>query len=178
MAEARGDEAKCSAGHRARERLYVAGGNERVAVDGDERRGNGDIRGLDPVQVDRLRQAAVGDSAHPPGVAAAVEVEIIVGGNAYTAGIDARRLPGLTGVWVGGPGREEKIAAIGVRISRWITSHGFALNVARDLRHFDLIVPCGIADHGVTSISRALGRDIAVSDVLDAAADEFSRVLV
>jgi lipoyl(octanoyl) transferase len=65
-------------------------------------------------------------------------------------GIDAGRVPGLTGVWAG----REKLAAIGVRISRWVTSHGFALNVTTELRDFDLIVPCGIADRGVTSLAR------------------------
>ena len=83
-------------------------------------------------------------------------------------GIDARRVPGLTGVWAGEPGREEKLAAIGVRISRWITSHGFALNVGTNLDHFNLIVPCGIADRGVTSLSRVLGRDVTMAEAEDA----------
>jgi lipoyl(octanoyl) transferase len=65
-------------------------------------------------------------------------------------GIDAGRVTGLTGVWVG----QEKVAAIGVRIARWITSHGFALNHSTDLAFFDLIVPCGIADRGVTSMQK------------------------
>src|SRR3954462_2294078 len=69
-------------------------------------------------------------------------------------GIEAGRVPGLTGVWV----KDEKLAAIGVRIARWITSHGFALNVTTNLDYFGLIVPCGIADRGVTSIERLLGR--------------------
>jgi lipoyl(octanoyl) transferase len=83
-------------------------------------------------------------------------------------GVVGTRVTGLTGVWVGAAGREEKVAAIGVRISRWITSHGFALNVATDLRHFQLIVPCGITDHGVTSLGQVLGRAPAMSDVEDA----------
>ena len=75
--------------------------------------------------------------------------------------IAAKRMPGLTGVWVENPSRgPEKVAAIGVRISRWITSHGFALNVNVDLDYFDLIVPCGIRDHGVTSLQRLTGSRV------------------
>jgi lipoyl(octanoyl) transferase len=83
-------------------------------------------------------------------------------------GIEAGRVDGLTGVWVGSEGREEKLAAIGVRISRWITSHGFALNVSTDLSHFNLIVPCGIVDRGVTSIERLIGRPVKTMEVEDA----------
>jgi lipoyl(octanoyl) transferase len=76
-------------------------------------------------------------------------------------GIQAGRIKGLTGAWVGA----QKVAAIGVRISRWITSHGFALNVNTDLEHFRLIVPCGISDRGVTSLEQAAGRSLAASEV-------------
>jgi lipoyl(octanoyl) transferase len=93
-------------------------------------------------------------------------------------GVEAGRAPGLTGVWVG----FDKIAAIGVRISRWVTSHGFALNVSTDLSHFDLIVPCGIRDRGVTSVQRVLGRTVemesAEQTVTDAFAAVFTRRLV
>jgi len=76
-------------------------------------------------------------------------------------GIDGGRREGLTGIWVG----DEKIAAIGVAFSRWVSYHGFAMNVAPDLSHFGLIVPCGIADKGVTSMAAVLGRDVDVADV-------------
>jgi lipoyl(octanoyl) transferase len=91
-------------------------------------------------------------------------------------GIAAGRVDGLTGVWVGAAGREEKLAAIGVRISRWITSHGFSLNVMADLRAFELIVPCGIADRGVTSLERLLGRPVPIAEVEDAVVAAFTKV--
>ena len=83
---------------------------------------------------------------------------------AATFGVTAGRQPGLTGVWVG----DEKLAAIGVRIARWITSHGFALNVSTNLESFNLIVPCGITDKGVTSLSKLVHKDVPMSVVEDA----------
>ena len=105
------------------------------------------------------------------------ELEEVLIRAAAIFGIGADRVPGLTGVWVG----EEKLAAIGVRVSSgWITSHGFALNVATDLRYFDAIVPCGIRGKGVTSMARILGEvpaGAAVEDALVAAfQDVFRRV--
>ena len=93
-----------------------------------------------------------------------------------TLGVAAGRVPGLTGAWAGPTGREEKIGAIGVRISRWITSHGFALNVSADLEPFTWIVPCGIADRGVTSVERVLGRHVMMADVADAVARAMAEV--
>ncbi len=88
-------------------------------------------------------------------------------------GVVAGREKGLTGVWVG----EEKLAAIGVRVSSgWITSHGFALNVATDLRFFDAIVPCGIHDRKVTSIERQLARTVPIEDVASCVAACFAEV--
>jgi lipoyl(octanoyl) transferase len=87
-------------------------------------------------------------------------------------GIAAERVKGLTGVWVGG----EKVAAIGVRIARWITSHGFALNVSTDLEDFALIVPCGIRDRGVTSLERLLGRTVELREVEDRLTVHFCKV--
>ena len=100
------------------------------------------------------------------------DLETVLIGVAADYGIAAGRVDGLTGVWVG----EEKLAAIGVRIARWITSHGFALNVTTDLERFSLIVPCGIADRGVTSLARLLGRRVDTVEVENSIIEHLSNV--
>jgi lipoyl(octanoyl) transferase len=87
-------------------------------------------------------------------------------------GVTAGRIKGLTGVWTG----SEKIAAIGIRISKWVTSHGFAFNVAPTLDHFQLIVPCGISDRGVTSLERVATRPVSIAAVEDALVARFAEV--
>ena len=91
---------------------------------------------------------------------------------AATFGVEAGRVPGLTGAWVG----SEKLAAIGVRIARWVTSHGFAFNVNTPLHHFGFIVPCGISDKGVTSLGRLVGRDVPMAEVEEAVESAFRGV--
>ena len=100
------------------------------------------------------------------------DLEEVLIRTAASYGVEAGRVDGLTGVWVG----REKLAAIGVRISRWITSHGFAFNVTTDLSYFDLIVPCGIADRGVTSLCRLLGRPVDQREVEERIAGHFCLV--
>ena len=88
-------------------------------------------------------------------------------------GIRGEPLPDLTGVWVEG----RKIAAIGVRVSSgWITSHGFALNVSNDLSYFETIVPCGIPNVSVTSVSEELGQQVRVTDLLGIVSKAFSEI--
>jgi len=93
-------------------------------------------------------------------------------GVAADYGISAHRIEGLTGVWVG----NDKLAALGVHISRWVTSHGFALNVNTDLRYFDWIIPCGIRDKGVTSLEKLSGRSIEMSEVANRVVARFGAV--
>jgi len=91
-------------------------------------------------------------------------------------GITARREIGKTGIWVGEGSAAEKLAAIGVHISRWVTSHGFAYNVATDLRYFDLIVPCGIVERKATSLEKLLERQLRLEDGKRPLAKNFGEV--
>jgi lipoyl(octanoyl) transferase len=100
------------------------------------------------------------------------DLEEVMIGAAADFGLRAGRIEGLTGAWVG----PDKLGAIGVRISRWITSHGFAVNVTTDLSYFNLIVPCGITSGGVTSLENAAGRRVGMAEAEGAIVHHFSRV--
>jgi lipoyl(octanoyl) transferase len=103
-------------------------------------------------------------------VAALEEVMIRI---AASYGISASRVAGLNGTWVG----NNKLGAVGVRLRRWVTMHGLALNVSTALDAFDLIVPCGIRGRGVTSLERELGRTVPMDEVIDRAVAVFTEVL-
>lgn len=86
--------------------------------------------------------------------------------------ITSKRKDGLTGVWV----EDEKICAMGVRISRWVTMHGFALNMKPEMKYYDSMIPCGIFDYGVTSMSNILGKDISKYELMDLVSENFINV--
>ncbi len=113
-----------------------------------------------------LRQLGLGASSYVHGLERVI-IDLL-----RQLGLEARQDPRYVGVWVG----DEKVAAIGVAISRGITTHGFALNVDPNLSHFGLINPCGITDRGVTSLARLLGRPIGIDEVRPLLIDGFSRV--
>lgn len=104
------------------------------------------------------------------------DLEEVMIGVCTDFGVAARRIRGLSGAWADTRHGPQKIGAIGVRISRWVTSHGFAFNVTTDLEFFRLIVPCGIAQHGVTSLEALLGRGLPLDVVEDAVVSHFARV--
>ena len=99
-------------------------------------------------------------------------------------GLKAFRVPGRTGIWVEpsqantpvAGAAEEKLAAIGVHISRWVTSHGFAFNVSTDLRYFDLIIPCGIAERKATSLEKLLERAVSPGEIKPGLAQHFAEL--
>ncbi|MGD1209837.1 MAG: lipoyl(octanoyl) transferase LipB [Candidatus Acidiferrales bacterium] len=91
-------------------------------------------------------------------------------------GVTAKRVEGRHGVWIETASGEEKLGALGVHLSRWVTSHGFAYNVSTDLRYFDLIVPCGIAGTRATSLERVLNRSMDCGEVRARLASHFADV--
>ena len=100
------------------------------------------------------------------------DLEAVMIGVCADYGLTAERVKGMSGAWIG----DAKIGAIGVRISRWVTSHGFAFNVTTDLDFFNLIVPCGIADKAVTSLASQLDRQVPMAEVEDRLIRHFSAV--
>lgn len=94
-----------------------------------------------------------------------------------SVGVEAARVKGRSGVWITGDGQDRKVAAIGVRVAHGVTMHGFALNCNPDLSAFGRIVPCGIADAGVTSLSLETGREVTIAEVIDRIEDELRDAL-
>ena len=148
-----------TAGRRTRESDRPAGGTPVVDVDRGGRitwHGPGQLVGYPIVRLAKPRDLV--------GYVRALESMII---NALgDVGVTGVRIEGRTGVWTGSPERPEKVAQIGVRVARGVTSHGFAINCTNDLAPFRAIVPCGISDAGVTTISRVTGTSITPTDLL------------
>lgn len=87
-------------------------------------------------------------------------------------GVESYRIPGLTGVWV----NDEKICAMGIKVTRWVTMHGFAFNINTDLSYFQKIIPCGIKDKGVTSLKKILNTEIDINDVKKLLTKHFMKI--
>jgi lipoyl(octanoyl) transferase len=104
------------------------------------------------------------------------ELEEAVIGVCSDLGLAAGRVEGRTGVWIGPDDRgpERKVCAMGIRCSRWVTMHGLALNVSTELTHFDVIVPCGIGDRGVTSLARETGRAVGLAEAMERLVGRFA----
>jgi lipoyl(octanoyl) transferase len=122
------------------------------------------------------------DLSHPHGTVPARDIRCFVAGlerwmieTLRDFGVHGETREGRVGIWVVHGGQEQKIGAIGVRVSRWVTWHGMALNVAPDLTHFSGIIPCGIREHGVTSL-QALGVTATMADVDIALKRHFARI--
>jgi lipoyl(octanoyl) transferase len=105
-------------------------------------------------------------------------IEDVIMGACGNLGLETLRIQGRSGVWVPADGSnpDRKVAAIGVRVAQGVTMHGFAINCNNDLSWFDRIVPCGIKDAGVTTLSKELGKDISIMDLLGPLADHLHRV--
>lgn len=145
----------------SRELLALRG----VAVEGTDRGGNITFHG--PGQLVGYPIVALRDKAERDLHRYLRDVEEVLIRTAERFGVDSERVKGRTGTWVRGPS-DEKLAAIGVKASRWVTLHGFAMNVRTDLSFFDLIVPCGIEDAGVVSLQALAERTGAESPSVDA----------
>ncbi len=100
------------------------------------------------------------------------DLEQVIIGVLLQFGLEGYRFPPNTGVWV----NERKVAAIGIRVSRWVSMHGIALNCNNDLTPFSLIVPCGIKGYGVTSLSRETGREVTIADAMPKVVSSFTNV--
>jgi lipoyl(octanoyl) transferase len=105
-------------------------------------------------------------------------IEDVIIGACHDLGLETQRIKGRSGVWVAGNqvSPDRKVAAIGVRVAQGVTMHGFAINCDNDLSWFDRIVPCGIQDAGVTTLTKELGRDISVIDLIDPLTRHLHRV--
>lgn len=162
-----------------REHLLVSASHlesERISVIDTDR--GGDITYHGPGQLVGYPILRLDRSPNTPnlhGYLRKIEESIIIAVKQY--GVVAGRFSGYTGVWLNrDDSTHDKIAAIGIRCSRWVTQHGFALNISTDLNYFDYIIPCGIKEYGVTSLEKEIGRKLTIEDAIDGFIPNFAEV--